>query len=117
MKAVVIHEPGGPEVLKIETLPRPEPAAGEVPIRVKAFGLNRSELFTRPQEHSPSVRFPSEKFLYFQQRSKPFCLNPANRNFRLLFVVHFQLEAGLKPGNDFLNPVDINKKRSVYSPE
>ena len=57
MKAVVIHEPGGPEVLKIETLPVPEPLPGQVVIRVKAFGLNRSELFTR-RGSSPDVRFP-----------------------------------------------------------
>jgi len=57
MKAAVIHEAGGPEVLKIESLPIPTPKNGEVLIRVKAFGLNRSELFTR-QGHSPSVKFP-----------------------------------------------------------
>ena len=57
MKAAVIHEPGGPEVLKLETLPVPTPQLGQVLIRVKAFGLNRSELFTR-QGHSPSVKFP-----------------------------------------------------------
>jgi NADPH:quinone reductase-like Zn-dependent oxidoreductase len=57
MKAAVIHETGGPEVLKIESLPIPTPQSGEVLIRVKAFGLNRSELFTR-QGHSPSVKFP-----------------------------------------------------------
>src|SRR5260370_14720707 len=57
MKAAVIYEAGGPEVLKIETLPIPTPHSGEVLIRVKAFGLNRSELFTR-QGHSPSVKFP-----------------------------------------------------------
>jgi NADPH:quinone reductase-like Zn-dependent oxidoreductase len=57
MKAVVIHEPGGPEVLKVETLPVPEPIPGQVLIEVKAFGVNRSELFTR-QGHSPDVRFP-----------------------------------------------------------
>jgi NADPH:quinone reductase-like Zn-dependent oxidoreductase len=42
MKAAVIYAPGGPEVLKIETRPIPTPQAGEVLIRVKAFGLNRS---------------------------------------------------------------------------
>ena len=47
MKAAVIREAGGPEVLKIESLPVPTPQSGEVLIRVKAFGLNRSELFTR----------------------------------------------------------------------
>jgi NADPH:quinone reductase-like Zn-dependent oxidoreductase len=57
MKAAVIHEAGGPEVLKIERIPIPVPQKGEVLIRVKAFGLNRSELFTR-QGHSPSVKFP-----------------------------------------------------------
>jgi NADPH:quinone reductase-like Zn-dependent oxidoreductase len=57
MKAAVIHEPGGPEVLKIESRPVPTPKAGEVLIRVKAFGLNRSELFTR-QGLSPDVIFP-----------------------------------------------------------
>lgn len=57
MKAVVIHEAGGPEVLKIEQRPIPTPAAGQVLIHVKAFGLNRSEMFTR-QGHSPGVKFP-----------------------------------------------------------
>jgi NADPH:quinone reductase-like Zn-dependent oxidoreductase len=57
MKAAVIHEAGGPEVLKIENRPIPTPQTGEVLIRVKAFGLNRSELFTR-QGHSPGVKFP-----------------------------------------------------------
>ena len=57
MKAAVIYEAGGPEVLKIESRPIPTPKTGEVLIRVKAFGLNRSELFTR-QGHSPDVKFP-----------------------------------------------------------
>jgi NADPH:quinone reductase-like Zn-dependent oxidoreductase len=57
MKAAVIHEAGGPEVLKLEERPVPVPQPGEVLIKVKAFGLNRSELFTR-QGHSPAVRFP-----------------------------------------------------------
>jgi NADPH:quinone reductase-like Zn-dependent oxidoreductase len=57
MKAAVIYEAGGPDVLKVESWPIPMPRQGEVLIRVKAFGLNRSELFTR-QGHSPSVKFP-----------------------------------------------------------
>jgi NADPH:quinone reductase-like Zn-dependent oxidoreductase len=57
MKAAVIRQAGGPEVLRIESVPVPVPKAGQVLIRVKAFGLNRSELFTR-QGHSPSVKFP-----------------------------------------------------------
>jgi NADPH:quinone reductase-like Zn-dependent oxidoreductase len=57
MKAAVIREPGGPEVLRIESVPIPVAQDGEVLIRVKAFGLNRSELFTRLGQ-SPSVKFP-----------------------------------------------------------
>jgi NADPH:quinone reductase-like Zn-dependent oxidoreductase len=57
MKAAVVYEAGGPEVLRLETRPIPVPRRGEVRIAVKAFGLNRSELFTR-QGHSPSVVFP-----------------------------------------------------------
>jgi len=57
MKAVVIRKPGAPEVLAIEDLPIPQPAPGWILIRVKAFGLNRSELFTR-QGLSPDVKFP-----------------------------------------------------------
>jgi NADPH:quinone reductase-like Zn-dependent oxidoreductase len=57
MRAIVMDAPGGPEVLRLETRPLPSPAVGEVLIRVRAFGINRSELFTR-QGHSPAVRFP-----------------------------------------------------------
>ena len=57
MKAAVIRAPGGPEVLSVEDWPVPKPTVGWVLIKVKAFGLNRSELFTR-QGHSPNVPFP-----------------------------------------------------------
>ena len=57
MKAAVMYAPGGPEVLKVEKRPIPAPQAGQVLIRIKAFGLNRSELFTR-QGLSPDVHFP-----------------------------------------------------------
>src|SRR5215470_12060314 len=57
MKAAVVSAAGGPEALRLESRPIPTPKQGEVLIRVKAFGLNRSELFTR-QRHSPSVKFP-----------------------------------------------------------
>jgi alcohol dehydrogenase-like protein len=57
MRAAVIYEAGGPEVLRIENRPVPVPQPGEVLIVVNAFGLNRSELFTR-QGPSPDVTFP-----------------------------------------------------------
>ncbi len=57
MKAAVLHQPGGPDAIQVESRPVPIPEAGQLLIRVKAFGLNRSELFTR-QGHSPSVQLP-----------------------------------------------------------
>jgi NADPH:quinone reductase len=47
MRAVVLDEPGPVSNLRIRELPVPEPAEGWVRIKVKAFGLNRSELHTR----------------------------------------------------------------------
>ena len=47
MRAVVVEAPGAPEVLQLQELPRPAAAPGQVLIRVKAFGLNRSELHFR----------------------------------------------------------------------
>jgi NADPH:quinone reductase-like Zn-dependent oxidoreductase len=57
MKAAVIYKPGGPEVLQIERRPIPAPSEGQVLMQVRAFGLNRSEMFTR-QGYSPNVKFP-----------------------------------------------------------
>ena len=57
MRAAVIQRPGGPDVLEVQDRPIPKPDEGWVLIRVKGFGLNRSELFTR-QGHSPGVEFP-----------------------------------------------------------
>jgi NADPH2:quinone reductase len=58
MQAAVVHEPGGPEVLRVEELPVPEPRPGWVLVRVRAFGLNRSELVTRQGGSGDSVKFP-----------------------------------------------------------
>lgn len=47
MKAMIIRDYGGPEQLQLAELPAPEPVAGSVVIRVKAFGLNRAETYMR----------------------------------------------------------------------
>jgi NADPH:quinone reductase len=47
MRAAVLDGPGPPEALVIRDIPVPDPAVGWVLIRVRAFGLNRSELHTR----------------------------------------------------------------------
>ena len=57
MRAFVIEKPGGPEKLELRETPRPEPREGWVMIQNRAFGLNRSEWFTR-RGQSPTVQFP-----------------------------------------------------------
>lgn len=39
IKAVGVHQYGGPEQLKVEQIPRPNPSAGEVLVRVYAAGV------------------------------------------------------------------------------
>ncbi len=56
MKAVRIHEDGGPEVLRYEDAPDPEPGPGEVLIRLKAASLNHLDLWVR--KGFPSVPKP-----------------------------------------------------------
>ncbi|EIW84005.1 GroES-like protein [Coniophora puteana RWD-64-598 SS2] len=59
MRAVVCPEAPVPPTGLVYTAahPKPAPKEGHVLIRVRAFGLNRSELFTR-QGHSPGIAFP-----------------------------------------------------------
>jgi NADPH:quinone reductase-like Zn-dependent oxidoreductase len=57
MKAWVIREPGGPDQFSLEELEIPKARNGWTLIRIRAFGLNRSEWFTRNGD-SPTVKFP-----------------------------------------------------------
>jgi len=57
LKAAVLKEPGGPENFVLEERPMPIPTNDWVLIKVKALGLNRSELMTR-KGYSPNVKFP-----------------------------------------------------------
>ena len=47
MKAIVVHEFGGPEVLKLEDVPTPRPAAGQVLVRIRAAGVNPYDTYMR----------------------------------------------------------------------
>jgi NADPH:quinone reductase-like Zn-dependent oxidoreductase len=56
VKAIRIHEDGGPEVLRYEDAPNPEPASGEVLIALRAASLNRLDVWVR--RGLPSVPKP-----------------------------------------------------------
>jgi zinc-binding alcohol dehydrogenase/oxidoreductase len=56
VKAIRIHEDGGPEVLRYEDAPDPAPADGEVIVRLRAAALNHIDLWLR--QGRPSVPKP-----------------------------------------------------------
>jgi alcohol dehydrogenase len=56
MRAIVIREHGGRDVLRLEEVPAPRPGAGEAVVRVHACGLNHLDIFVRrgmPGKHTP----------------------------------------------------------------
>jgi putative PIG3 family NAD(P)H quinone oxidoreductase len=58
MRAVIITEPGGPEVLQWEEVPDPVPGPGEVLIDVAAAGVNRADLLQRQGLYPPPPGAP-----------------------------------------------------------
>ncbi len=60
VKIVRFHEVGGPEVLRLDEMPLPEPGKGEVRLRVKAIGLNRAEIMFRTGRYLIEPQLPSQ---------------------------------------------------------
>src|ERR1700733_7695954 len=58
MRAVVMHEPGGPEVLQLEEVPVPVTGAGQVLIRAEAIGVSYSEIPMRAGVFPPPAPLP-----------------------------------------------------------
>ena len=54
MHAIVIQQPGGPEVLRLQQQARPQPAAHEVLVRVRAAGVNRPDVLLRQGKYAGS---------------------------------------------------------------
>lgn len=60
MKAIVITQPGPPDVLQIQERPTPNPAPNEVLIQVKAAGINRPDIFQRKGNYPPPPGAPTD---------------------------------------------------------
>ncbi len=58
MKAIRVHEFGGPEVLKLEDVPELRPAAGQVVVRVHAAGVNPVEAYIRTGTYASKPSLP-----------------------------------------------------------
>src|SRR5688572_22348431 len=60
MSAVVITRPGGPEVLDLREVERPEPGTGDVLVRVRATALNRADLMQREGRYPAPPGAPTD---------------------------------------------------------
>jgi NADPH2:quinone reductase len=60
MKAIIITEPGGPEVLQLKERPIPQYAGNEVLVRVMAAGVNRPDVYQRKGNYPPPAWAPQD---------------------------------------------------------
>jgi NADPH2:quinone reductase len=58
MKAIGVHEFGGPEVMRLEEVPDPKPGAGEVVVRVRAAGVNPVDTYIRSGTYARKPALP-----------------------------------------------------------
>jgi NADPH2:quinone reductase len=58
MKAIRVHEFGGPEVLRLEEVPPPTPAPGEVLVQVEAAGVNPVDTYIRAGNYARLPHLP-----------------------------------------------------------
>ena len=77
VKAVVIREPGGPEVLTLREVADPVPGPDEVCVRVRAAGLNRADVLQRrgryPAPPGAPAEIPGLEFAGVVERAAPRC--------------------------------------------
>ena len=58
MKAIRVHEFGGPEVMKLEDVPDPQPGPGQVAVRVHAAGVNPVDAYVRTGTYAQKPALP-----------------------------------------------------------
>ena len=58
MKAILVRQFGGPEVLKLEELADPAPGPGELTVRVKAVGVNPVDTYIRSGNYGTAYQVP-----------------------------------------------------------
>src|SRR6476660_7343957 len=57
MKAIRVHEVGGPEVLRYEDIPIPEPGPGQARVKIEAAGVNFIDIYYRTGQYHSNMPF------------------------------------------------------------
>jgi NADPH2:quinone reductase len=58
MKSIIVHEYGGPDVMKLEDVPTPEPGGGQVLVRIEAAGVNPVDTYLRSGTYANAPKPP-----------------------------------------------------------
>jgi len=58
MKAILVRQFGGPEVLKLEEVPAPKPASGQVLVKIHAAGVNPADTYARTGNYAVLPSLP-----------------------------------------------------------
>ena len=58
MRAILVREFGGPDVMQVGEVPTPEPGQGEVLVRIRATGINPVDTYIRAGQHSVRPELP-----------------------------------------------------------
>ncbi len=58
MKAIRVHQTGGPEVMKLEDVPTPRPGAGQALVRIHAAGVNPVDIYVRSGAYGRKPTLP-----------------------------------------------------------
>jgi NADPH2:quinone reductase len=58
LKAIRVHQFGGPDVMKLEDVPDPKPAMGQVLVRLCAIGVNPVDTYVRSGGYTVNITFP-----------------------------------------------------------
>jgi NADPH:quinone reductase-like Zn-dependent oxidoreductase len=71
MTVIAIRQPGGPEVLTPESRPVPQPAAGEILVKIAAAGVNRPDVMQRMRRRKAQPIFPALRSRAKSSRAAP----------------------------------------------
>jgi len=111
MRAIVVREAGGPEVLEFRDLPEPDPGFGQIRIRVRAAGINRADLLQRAGFYPAPKGVPAD-ILGLEYAGVVDAVGEGTSRFRVGDRVF-----GLVAGGAYAEKVVVHEREAVAIPE